>query len=313
MKLMDVLNGEVKKVEFYVVKKPKYHRESVRYEIKENSTLCLSSFDKDNKLTKFYSVIQKRINEIFDEQVIEEYSNDFNQEPNLYLDASITFNYDNVLEQLCTPSLLEDSLSLNYLLVKAIYEKDEILIWIKLKSPLKIEEGVILNEADNFRINFTQENIGIENFPNISFNLDNLAFINYEQDFYIVNKELYQKYFDLETYYVKQVKDLIYRNNSLVLDEFLVTKSNAKMIYEYYEKIEQFIEKLATNELAIEQIETMIDQLNLSLQMSQDKQIILKTPQDLVDLLLLSSGCLGINSLTNEPFKVKKPNYLIEN
>ncbi len=312
MKLVEVINEEVKKVEFYAIKKPKYHKESIRYEIKENATLCLSTFDKNKQLENLFALLISKIKEIFSNQVIDEYSNEFNQEPNLYLDSSITFNYDNVLEQLCTPSLLEESLSLNYLLIKAIYQHDDLLIWIKLKTPLKLENGMFMNGQDKYQINFKQDEITLDNYPNINFSLEDLSFIKYQDDFYIINKDLYQKYFDLETFYVKQVKDLIYKNNKLILDEYLVTKANARMIYEYYESIEEFINKMDTNEISLTNVEEMIKHLNLSLQISENNQIILKTPQDLVDLLLLSSGCLGINSLTNEIYKVKKPNYLIQ-
>ena len=143
-------------------------------------------------------------------------------------------------------------------------------------------------------------------------NIEDIAFIKYQEDFYIINKDLYQKYFNLESLYVEKVKELIYRNSKLVLDEYLVTKASAKMIYEYYGSIEDFIEKMAQDKISIENVANMIKHLDLNLQISEEKKIILKTPQDLVDLLLLSSGCLGINSLTNEIFKVKKPNYLIK-
>lgn len=312
MKLWDVINQDVKKIEFYAIKKPKYHKESVRYEIKENSSLCLTTFDKNKQLEQLYPLLIKQIKDIFNNQQLEKYSNEFNQEPNLYLDSSIDFNYDLLLEQLCTPGLLEESLSLNYLLVKGIYQNDDLLIWIKLKSPLKLEHGLFVFDKNTYQLNFNQNDIGISNYPQLNFNIEDIAFIKYQEDFYIINKDLYQKYFNLESFYVEKVKELIYRNSKLVLDEYLVTKASAKMIYEYYGSIEDFIEKMAQDKISIENVANMIKHLDLNLQISEEKQIILKTPQDLVDLLLLSSGCLGINSLTNEIFKVKKPNYLIK-
>ena len=56
----------------------------------------------------------------------------------------------------------------------------------------------------------------------------------------------------------------------------------------------------------------MINQLNLTLEFTSENKFVLKRPKDLMDLLLLSNGCLGINSLTHEKFKVKRPNYLVE-
>lgn len=310
MKLLEILNETPKKVEYYAIKKPKYNKDNSEYEIISNTTMCLTTFDKNKSLENFYPLLQAKVKDIFENQVIEEYSNKENTGLNLYFDSSITFNYDNLSEQLCSLDLLEENISLNYIIVKATFQFDDLLIWIKLKSPLKIENGVLIYDKDSYQINFRKEDITINNYPSLNFNIEDITFVKYLDDFYIVNKDLYQRYFNLESFYVKQVKDLIYNNKKLVLDEYLVTKANARMIYEHFEKIHQFILKIELNEISLADIQYLIKHLNLSLQTNENKQIILKTPQDLVDLLLLSSGCLGINSLTNEKYKVKRPNYL---
>lgn len=310
MKLLEILNETPKKVEYYAIKKPKYNKDNSEYEIISNTTMCLTTFDKNKSLENFYPLLQAKVKDIFENQVIEEYSNKENTGLNLYFDSSVTFNYDNLSAQLCSLDLLEENISLNYIIVKATFQFDDLLIWIKLKSPLKIENGVLIYDKDSYQINFRKDDITINNYPSLNFNIEDITFVKYLDDFYIVNKDLYQRYFNLESFYVKQVKDLIYNNKKLVLDEYLVTKANARMIYEHFEKIDQFILKIELNEISLADIQYLIKHLNLSLQTNENKQIILKTPQDLVDLLLLSSGCLGINSLTNEKFKVKRPNYL---
>lgn len=310
MKLLEILKETPKKIEYYSIKKPNYNKDSYEYEIISNKSICLTSFDTNKSLEKFYPLITSKLSDIFENQVVEEYSNKEKINSNLYLDSSIIFNYDNLQEQLCSLDLLEENISLNYIIIKGIYQYSDLLIWIKLKSPLKIENGVLIYDKDNYQINFRQEDISINNYPSLNFNIEDIAFIKYMDDFYIINKELYQKYFNLESFYVRQVKELIYNNNRIISDEYMVTKANSKMIYEHFDKIEQFISKIENNELSLSDVQYLINHLNLSIQANEHKQIILKTPQDLVDLLLLSSGCLGINSLTNEKFKVKRPNYL---
>ncbi|MGL4383359.1 MAG: hypothetical protein ACRCTA_06545, partial [Bacilli bacterium] len=57
-----------------------------------------------------------------------------------------------------------------------------------------------------------------------------------------------------------------------------------------------------------------IASLNLSLSYQGDNNtFLLKKPQDLKDLILLSSGCLGINQLSGNMYKIKNPNYLEDN
>lgn len=136
MKLLEILNETPKKVEYYAIKKPKYNKDNSEYEIISNTTMCLTTFDKNKSLENFYPLLQAKVKDIFENQVIEEYSNKENTGLNLYFDSSVTFNYDNLSAQLCSLDLLEENISLNYIIVKATFQFDDLLIWIKLKSPL---------------------------------------------------------------------------------------------------------------------------------------------------------------------------------
>ncbi|MEG0284031.1 MAG: hypothetical protein RR543_04375 [Erysipelotrichales bacterium] len=316
MKLESFFKEELTIVEYYGAKKPKYHKEDQQYFFDTDSIVALSALDESDSLKGFFNVISEKLIDMFTNLTIKDYGNDDMYLGYIYLDETTSLNHQEKLnEQIASISLIEaESVTFNYVIVKAINESgEELLIWLKLKSPLKIENNTFLNNPDNYEIKFTKDGIKVDNYPNFYIDTNLIAFVLYENDFYVLDKDLYQKYFNLESYYLKQASQMVYANDNIISDGELLTKGNAKMICEHFEKVEEMLEQLERHEMSSEIVIKVIDQLKLGIQYrSEEDKFILRKPQDLVDLVLLSSGCLGINSITNEPFKVKKPDYLVQ-
>lgn len=316
MKIIEFLNTEIINIEYYGARKPKYHKEEQHYFFETDSLVALSTFDHLNSLKDFFSVIKEKLIENLTDITIKDYTNEDNFPGYLYLDENVNLNYQEALnEQVTTISLIEkDSLTFNFIIIKLINaDSQEVLIWLKLKSPLKVENNVFFHNPDNYEVKITKDGLKVANYPGFYIDVNLVSFILFEDDFYILDKDLYQKYFNLETYYLRQASDVVYANDNIISDGELLTKGNAKLIYEYFENIELMFSKLENDEIDKDNVKTMINALNLKLEYNADtNKFILKSAKDLTDLLLLSSGCLGINSLTNEQFKVKKPQYLVE-
>lgn len=314
MKINEYLEKEIINIEYYGAKKPKYHYDEQSYVFAEDSLVALSTFDSSQSLKNLFELIKDKIIEEFSSITIKDYSNADNYEGFAYLDQNVIINYQEQLNQQTTAIKLlnADNLSFSYLLIKVIFADDtEILIWVKLKSPLKVSNNTFVYQADEYNVTITKDHFQINNYPLFKLDLNLIAFIYVENDFYILNKELYQKYFNLETYYYTQASQLVYHNDVIISDGNLLTKANAKLIFEYFDRIEQLTNKIADGTFSQEQIKQMITRLDLAIDYTDDNKFILKEPKDLLDLLLLSCGCLGINSLTNEPFKIKRPQYLV--
>ncbi|MDF9867569.1 hypothetical protein OKW22_001144 [Bacilli bacterium PM5-3] len=313
MKLIDSLKKDTKKIEFYGARKPKYNKEEQAFFFENDSLVALSTFDDLNNLNNFYEIIKNSLIEKLDDIHIKDYSNDDNFAGFAYLDQEIKLNYqDSLNEQTTSISLLEkESLSFSYILIKVINEDDEILIWVKLKSPLKIENNTFYYNPDDYEVKITKDGLKVSNYPAFKVDVNLVSFIYLNDDFYILDKELYQKYFNLETYYDNQASQIVYNNPNIISDGQLLTKGSAKLVCEYFEQIDSMCQQINDGSLSKEKVKEVISFLNLSLEYNDDK-FILKRPKDLMDLLLLSNGCLGINSLTNTQFKVKRPQYLAD-
>jgi len=314
MKLLDSIKKETKKIEIYGAKKPKYHKEEQHYFFDNDSLVAISTFDNLNNISSFYEIIKEKLMETFDDIHIKDYNNDDNFAGFAYLDQEVKLNYqDQLNEQTTSISLLEkETLSFSYIIIKVINEENEFLVWFKLKSPIKIENNTFYYNPDNYEVKITKDGLKINNYPEFNVDINLLAFIYYNDDFYILDKDLYQKYFNLETYYYKQASLIVYDNDNIISDGELLTKGSAKLICEYFDQIDTMCKQINDGELSKDKINQVISFLNLGLQFNDDNKFILKRPKDLMDLLLLSNGCLGINSITNTQFKVKKPQYLAD-
>ena len=313
MKLIDSLKKKENKIEFYGARKPKYHKEEQHFFFDHDSLVAISTFDDLKNLDNFYEIIKASIIEKFSDIHIKDYNNDDNFGGFAHLDQTITLDYQNTLnEQIASLSLLEkEVLPFSYILVKVTNEDGDILIWLKLKSPLRVENNTFYYNPDNYEIKFTKEGIKVSNYPAFYLDINNIAFIYCHDDFYILDKELYQKYFNLESYYYKQASQIVYENDNIISDGQLLTKGSAKLICEYFDRIDLMCQQINSGELSKEKVKQIISLLNLGIEYN-DAKFILKRPKDLMDLLLLSNGCLGINSLNDEQFKVKKPQYLAD-
>ncbi|MDR3214706.1 MAG: hypothetical protein LBT75_00290 [Bacilli bacterium] len=311
MKIIDLLKKEPTEIEYYACKKVKYLKENQEYYFPENSIVSLNNLDKTKSLSNFYQIIKNYLIENFNQEEVIIYQNHvLDQEFSISVDNNIRINLEKVSAYQADINLLEDKLlSFNYLLIKVTIEKQDLLLWFKLKSPLKLENANFIIEKHNYQLAMTKEGLKINNYPTFKLDLAQLSFIYYENDCFIINKDNYQKYFNLEDYYLYHASELIYKNNHLISDGEIINKSNAKMIYNYYDNIDHFINEILSDNIKDDDISLIIDALSLNLSYN-NKQFILKSNQDVIDLLLLASGCLGINKLNNESFKVKKPQYL---
>ncbi|WP_423364189.1 hypothetical protein [Mycoplasma sp. P36-A1] len=317
MNIVDFLKSEITNTEFYGAKRPKFNKEERIYLFENDSLVSLSTFDYAKSLENFFeNVIKDHLIELLDEIHIKDYNNHDNFAGFMYLDQDSKIDYiEKMNETQASLSLLEAAtISFPYLIIKC--ENDEsqtFLIWMKLASPIKVENNVFFSKPENYEVKINKEGMVIDNYPSFKLDLAQIAFFNFNNDFYILDKELYQKYLNLETYYQKQASDLIYADDKIISDGELLTKSNSKFVVEYYENVQRFINRIESDEISTENVSKMIEELNLGFDYIVDSgKFLLKRPKDLVDLILLSSGCLGINSLTNEPYRVKKPNFLVE-
>lgn len=313
MQVQDFFKQEVKNINFYGANKPKYQKDMQVYTFLNGSLVDLSAFDTESKLTSFYSLIKERLIDLFDETTIKEYDNKDNYEGFIYFDQTRDLDYKETLNPSQTSlALIEaESASYNYLLVQVISESDEMLIWLKLKSPLKVINNTFYNETNQFELTIKQDGININNYPSINIDLNSIAFINYNDNFFIFNKDLYQKYLNLDNYFMHQANMFIDEQSALVCDGEVITKANAKLVYENFESINYLCEQLDKDLISEEKLIQSISNLDLDLTY-ENKRFILKKPSELLNLLLLSSGCVGINPLDQSIIMVKKPQFLIQ-
>lgn len=317
MNIVDFLRSDITHMEFYGAKRPKYHKEERNFFFENDTLVSLSTFDSAKSLSKFFeNIIKPHLIEQLNEIHIKDYDNKDNFVGFMYLDQDNKLNYlESMNETQASLGLLEaPSLSFPYLVIKLENsDQYELLIFTKLKSPIKVENNVFYTNPENYEIKINKEGMVVDNYPSFNIDLSLISFFYFKDDFYILDKENYQKYFNLETYYQKQASMMVYHNDQIISDGEILTKSNAKFVCEYFENVETFIKQIQEENLSKESITRIIESLNLGFDFIQETdKFILKKPKDLVDLILLSSGCLGINTLTNEPFRVKKPNYLDE-
>lgn len=314
MKLIDALKLDAKKVELYAARKPKYNYEEQNYFFDNDALLALSLFDPQQKFATFYQVIKQHLLSVLANMETKDYSNEDNFEGFIFLDSNTNLDYQaRLIPQICALDLLDrQHLSFPYLLIRVLNEKhDDLLIWLKLKAPIKIEENSFDTSKYEYQLKLKKDDISIDNYPNISFSLDMISFILYQDDFYILDKALYQKYFNLESYYVRQAQNLVFEDQRLISDAQIITKANSRFIYEFYEGLDHFLNELVEDASLHQQVSQTLAELDLQLGFDQEKkQFLLKQPQDIIDLILLSNGCLGIDKYTNQEYRVKKPNYL---
>lgn len=314
MKIIEFLKTENKNIELYACKKPKYQQDIQSYHFENDSLLALNPFDQNNNFENFFPIISGKLIEIFEEYSIEEYTNKNNYEGYIFLNEKIKLSYQEQLnEQLCSLGLIEsESVNFNYLLIKIANNIDEMLVWIKLKSPIKILNNTFFYQPDVYELKITNKGMAIDNFPKINFSVQDISFIYYHDDFYIMNRDLFQKYFNLNSFVYYQAQLCIDNQPNIICDNQVVTKSNAKLVYENFSAVDYLCDQIKNNQISILDITHTISKLHLDLSIDQDNKFILKKPSDLIDLILLSSNCMGINQLTDEIIKVKKPQYLIE-
>lgn len=314
MNLIKALKSEVSKVEFYASKKPKYNKEEQAYQFDNDTIVSLNTFDTKNSLDKlFLEVMQNDLTSLIEEKEVKDYSNQEFENSHIYTDTSVDLDTSIINANLCSIALIEkESVSLDYLLIKVVSSSNEdILIWYKLKSALKIENNLLNYQKNEIQIQINKDGITYDNYPKFEFDLSSLAFICYDEEFYIFDKSLYQKYFSLENYYFYLANKQIDSNENIISDCNVITKGNAKFVCEYFDNITKAFSDIQINKINTKELSNSIYELNLGLDYnSEDNTFILKKPQDVKDLILLCSGCLGINKLTNEKFKVKKPNSL---
>lgn len=314
MQLQDFFKQEVVSLNFYAANKPKYQKDDQAYAFMPDAVLDLSIFDTENKLDSFYLVIKERLLELLEETTIKEYDNKTNYEGFIYFDKSNELIYQDILNPTQTALALIESetISYSYLLIQIVTKDDELLLWLKLKSPLKIVNNTFLNDTNIFELTIKKDNIGINNYPKVNIDLNNIAFLYYKEAFFIFDKELYQKYLNLDNFYVHQANMFIDEQALLVSDAELITKSNAKLIYENFNNISLLCEQLEQGSITNEKLTQIIKELDLDLTFDENNRFILKSPKELQSLLLLSSGCIGINPLDESIIIVKKPQFLVQ-
>ena len=315
MKIIDALNSDIKKIEYYASAKPKYNKEEQVFFYDESSLLSLNQFDQSEQFSSFFNVIKEKTKELLENSNILDYSNENNNLGDIYLDQDITLEYDNKMnESLASLQLIEkESLNLSYIIIKIVLEDQDVLLFFKLKNPLKIIDNSLAFEPDVFQFSFQKDGLNISNAAKFNLDINLLVFILFEKDFYVLNKDYYQKYFNLETFYLKQASMIINNYDGIISDGELITKANAKLVYEHHLQIDSMISKIEDGKLNKESLKHMINELNLDLEYQEaQNKFILKKPSDLVDLVLVSCGCLGINQFSNEKYKVKNPKHLVE-
>lgn len=315
MKIIDALNSNIKKIEYYASTKPKYNKEEQMFFYDESSLLSLNQFDQNEQFSSFFNAVKEKTKELLENSNILDYSNETNHLGNIYLDQDVTLEYDNKMnESLASLQLIEkENLNLSYFIIKIILEDKDVLLFFKLKNPLKIIDNSLAFDPNIFQFSFQKDGLNISSASSFNLDINSLVFILFEEDFYILDKEYYQKYFNLETFYLKQASIIINNYDGIISDGELITKANAKLVYEHHSQIDSMISKIEDGQLNKESLKYMINELNLDLdyQETQNK-FILKKPSDLVDLVLVSCGCLGINQFSNEKYKVKNPKHLVD-
>lgn len=314
MTLIEFFKQPVDSINFYAVSKPKFQKDIRAYTFLNDSVLDLSAFDTEDKLLFFYNVIKDKLVSVLEDTAIKEYDNKNNFEGFVYLDEHQELVYQDMLNPThASLALIEaEAVSYSYLLVQVITKEDEALIWLKLKSPLKVINNTFLNESSLFDLTIKADGLTINNYPSINIDLNSIAFLYYREDFYIFDKELYQKYLNLDNYYVHQANMLVDEQALLVSDGELITKANAKMVYENFNGIATLCDQLEKGIISNEKLRQIINELELDINFSEDNRFILKRPKELLNLLLLSSGCVGINPLDQSIIIVKKPQFLVQ-
>jgi len=315
VKLIDFLNSDINNIEVYGAKRPKFNKESSLYFFEENMLVSLSTFDYAQNIKSFFNAVMKpHLIDFLQDNEIKAYSNDDNLSGYVYLDENTNLSYKDSLNQSLTSiALLEgESVSFQYLVFLLSSDDDEMVIFMKLRSPLKVENNTFYIKPNNYDLTISKDNIDINNYPSITLDLDLISFINYKDDFYVIDKDLYQKYFNLDSYFFRQAENLVYHNSNIISDGNLLTKSNAKFVYEHFDVFHSFINSLEDEEISKDSVQHVIDTFSLGIQYNEDgHKFILRKPQDLIDMILLSSSCLGINSITQQPYKIKRPNYMV--
>lgn len=313
MKILDFIKKDVLTVEYYGAKKPKYRKDEQAFFFENDTLVALSSFDNKQSLKSFYSIIKEYLIEYFNETEIKDYTNKDLFAGFAYLDKNISLNYQDSLNlQTTSIALIEaETISFNYILIRVVNtDNDEALIWVKLKSPLKIENNTFVYTPTSYQVKIDKDGLSINNYPAFNIDLSLISFIKLDDSFYILDRELYQKYFNLDSYYFSLASDIIYNNDNLISDGQLLTKGHARLICDYFEQIDLLTRQIQNNTLSNHKIQQVIDNLNLQLELTDENKFLLKKPSDLMDLLLLSCGCLGINVLNDEIIRVKRPQYL---
>jgi len=314
MKLKDFLNSEHTHIETYGAKRVKYNKEESIYYYENNTLVALNTFDPSKSLQDFFSVkVKEQLLDMLDGIESKPYTNQDNFTGILYLDETTNLTYQETLnESLASIAMLDATMqSFPYLIYKVTNDSEEMLVYIKLKTPIKIENNQFYVNPTLHQLKIGKDSMSIDNYPTFTIDVENIPFIYYNQDFYVLDKELYQKYFNLNTHYQVQAENMVYHDNNIISDGNLLTKANAKFVCENFELFKFFINEIEDESISKESIQQVIDTWSLSLQYQpEDNKFILKRPKDLIDVILLSSSCLGINSITNQPYKVKRPNYL---
>lgn len=317
MEIKDILKQEFSHVELYLAKKTKYNKESKDYFFDRDSLVSLDLYNPNSNFSDLFNNVREYLNTYLSTiDTLQEYTTKDCEAHFLTVDNSIDLDYqESLVKQLCSIALIEsESVSFNYLLFKAItHDNEDFMIWIKLKSPVKVVEQQFLNNTNSFTLSIQEDKIVSNNYFNFDFDIENIAFMYYKKEFYIIDSSLYQNYFNLKTLSFLQAENIVYNSDCLINDGEILTKQNAKLIKDYFENVEIFINEIDNDNISRQEVSKMIDILNLSMTyQEEDNKFLLRKPSDLKDLILLASGCLGINKLTDNQYRVKKPNFLEE-
>lgn len=315
MEIKDILKQEFSHIELYLAKKAKIDPQTKMYTFKKDTLVNLDLYNPNNNFEGLFNKIREYLNSrLATVDQLHEYSIENGGAYDLCVDNNIQLDYNETLvKQLCSLALIEsEEVNFNYLLFKAVsHDKEDFMLWIKLKSPVKVRDQNFSINHNSFTLSIHQDKIVTDNYFNFKFEVENIAFMYYKKDFYIIESSLYQNYFNLKTQDFLKAEETVYNSESIISDGAILTKQNVKLINVYFQNVEDFVEKIHTEEINKHKVIQTINELDLNLIYDEsNNKFILKKPSDLKDIILLASDCLGINKLTERKFRVRRPDFL---
>ncbi|MGL4382362.1 MAG: hypothetical protein ACRCTA_01445, partial [Bacilli bacterium] len=241
MTLSQFLKTNITNAEFFASKKPKYDKEEAAYVFENDSLVCLNQYDDKQVLLHLTKPIIKQLEDTLEDATFKDYTNTDALAGIINVDKNTSLLYqDNLIPQLCSLALIEsERASFSFMIIKLVNDQlEECLVWLKLKAPLKIENNMFVNNHFNYQVAFTKDGVTFDNYPTFNLDISLISFILYDKEFYILEKELYQKYFNLDSFYLYEATNLVYNNNRIISDGSLLTKGNAKFIYDHFYNVE---------------------------------------------------------------------------